>query len=142
MISKYRKGIIPEGKPLSLDEAAEAAIAKYRDAMDAALIHQGIATALDLTSLANGFVEEQAPWALAKDPAGGPLLDATLASLARSLLVLATLLQPIMPGKMEELVNRLGVGEVPTLDGALSVDLAGRPVTRGDPLFPRPDLQR
>ncbi|MGW8265304.1 MAG: class I tRNA ligase family protein, partial [Longimicrobiales bacterium] len=141
MIQKYRKGIIPEGEPQSLDHAAEDAIAKYREAMDRALIHQGIAAALELTSLANGFVEEQAPWTLAKDPESGSKLDATLASLARSLLVLATLLHPIMPGKMEELANQLGVKGVPTLNGALSEKLAGRPVTRGAPLFPRPDLQ-
>jgi len=141
MIQKYRKGIIPAGKPLSLDEAAGEAVVKYREAMDGALIHQGIAAALELTSLANGFVEEQAPWTLAKDPEGGPELDATLASLARSLLVLATLLHPMMPGKMEELANRLGFQAVPTLDGALSEKLEGRVVTRGGPLFPRPDLQ-
>jgi len=140
MIQKYRKGTIPEGDPRSLDQAAKEAVAKYEKAMDASLIHQGIAAALELTSLANGFVESQAPWALAKDPEGASELDATLASLARSLLVLATLLHPIMPGKMEELAKRLGVENIPTLDGALSEALTGRSVTRGDPLFPRPDL--
>jgi methionyl-tRNA synthetase len=141
MIQKYRKGIIPPGVPLSLDDAARGAVAKYGMAMDEALIHQGIAAALELTSAANGFVEEQAPWALAKAPGGAPDLDATLASLARTLLVLSTLLHPIMPGKMEELAQSLGVDEVPTLDGSLSMELAGRSVTRGAPLFPRADLQ-
>lgn len=141
MIQKYRKGIIPRGSPSPLDEAAERAIATYEAAMDDALIHQGIAAALELTSAANGFVEERAPWALAKDPHAGPALDSTLASLARALLVLATLLHPIMPGRMEELARRLGVEEVPTLGNALSEELAGRTVARGDPLFPRDDLQ-
>jgi methionyl-tRNA synthetase len=68
-------------------------------------------------------------------------LDATLASLARALTVLATLLFPIMPGKMAELASRLGLEEVPTVEGALTVDLAGSTVRRGDPLFPRPDLE-
>lgn len=140
MIQKYRNGTIPEGESRSLDQAAEEAVAKYVEAMDAFLIHKGIAAALELTSLANGFVESQAPWALAKDPERAAELDATLASLARSLLVLATLLHPIMPGKMEELAGRLGVENIPTLEGALSETLAGRSVTRGDPLFPRPDL--
>ncbi len=85
-------------------------------------------------------MESQAPWALAKDPERAAELDATLASLARSLLVLATLLHPIMPGKMEELARRLGAESIPTLEGALSETLAGRSVTRGDPLFPRADL--
>jgi len=141
MIVKYRGGTIPSGDPRSLDEASRAAVAKYEEAMDAGLLHLGIHAALELASHANGFVEDQAPWALAKDAEGKEELDATLASLARSLLVLATLLQPIMPGKMEELARRLGVEVVPTLHQALELELAGRAVTRGDPLFPRADLQ-
>ncbi|MGD8361932.1 MAG: methionine--tRNA ligase, partial [Gemmatimonadota bacterium] len=68
-------------------------------------------------------------------------LDATLSSLARALLVLATLLHPIMPAKMEELAGYLGAEGVPTLDGCLSTEMVGLSVTRGAPLFPRPDLQ-
>jgi methionyl-tRNA synthetase len=142
MIKKYRKSVIPAGESLSLDAAAREAVEKYRKAMDESLIHQGIAAALELTSLANGFVETQAPWALAKDPEAAAELDATLASLARALLVLATLLQPILPEKMDELARSLGVEGVPTLDEALSMEMAGKAVTRGDPLFPRTDLGR
>jgi len=141
MLEKYRGGGIPEGDPRSLDEGCKKAVAKYKEVMDSGLLHQGIATAMDLVSQANGFIERQAPWALAKDPAGGPELDATLASLARALLVSATLLHPFMPEKMAELARRLGVPEVPTLEGALDSELAGRTVTRGEPLFPRPDLR-
>jgi methionyl-tRNA synthetase len=141
MIVKYRGGTIPPGLPRSLDEAASAAVARYVEALDGGLIHQGIAAALELTSHANLFVEEQAPWALAKDPGMSSELDATLASLARALLVLATLLQPIMPEKMADLSSRLGIREVPTLREALEVELAGRKVVQGDPLFPRADLR-
>jgi len=141
MIQKYRDGVIPSGVPLSLDRAAADAVEGYRRAMDESLIHQGISAALELTSLANGFVETQAPWTLAKDPNAGEELDSTLLSLARTLLVLATLLHPIMPGKMEELARSLGVQEVPTLDGSLSMEISGGSVSRGDPLFPRTDLK-
>ncbi len=141
MIKKYRGGVIPSGEPRSLDQAARLAVARYGEAMDASLIHQGIAAALELTSMANGFVESQAPWSLAKDPHAGDELDATLASLARALLVLATLFQPILPRAMEELARRLGVREVPTLTEVLDFGLAGRTIVRGDPLFPRKDLQ-
>ena len=140
MLEKYRGGAIPSAGPRSLDEACQRAVKKYEEVMDAGLLHQGIATAMELVSLANGFIERQAPWSLAKDPAGGPELDATLASLARALLVAATLLHPFMPERMAELTRRLGVSAVPTLEEALVLDLAGRTVARGDPLFPRPDL--
>ena len=142
MIHKYREGSIPQGEPRSLDEASRRAVAKYREAMDASLIHQGIAAALELTSLANHFVEDQAPWTLAKDPEKAGELDATLASLARALLVLATLLQPIMPGIMAEMAMRLGVEAIPTLEGSLEEELAGRSVIKGDPLFPRAELAK
>jgi methionyl-tRNA synthetase len=141
MLEKYRGGGIPAAGPRSLDGACRKAVEKYKEVMDAGLLHLGIATAMELVSLANGFIERQAPWTLAKDPAGGPELDATLASLARALLVVATLLHPFMPEKMGELARRLGVPDVPTLEEALELDLAGRTITRGEPLFPRPDLR-
>jgi methionyl-tRNA synthetase len=141
MLEKYRGGGIPAGEPRSLDEACHKAVEKYEEVMDAGLLHLGIATAMELVSLANRFIERQAPWTLAKDPSGGPELDATLASLARALLVAATLLHPFMPERMGELVRRLGVAGVPTLEETLELDLAGRTVTRGTPLFPRPDLR-
>jgi methionyl-tRNA synthetase len=140
MITKYRDSRIPPASRRSLDERAAQAVTRYEEAMDAGLIHLGIAEALELASHANGFVEEQAPWSLAKDPDSGPELDATLASLARALLVLATLLHPIMPGTMEELARRLGLEAVPTLSGSLEVGLEGRVVDRGKPLFPRAEL--
>ena len=140
MIVKYRGGAIPTSDPRSLDEASRKAVENYRDAMDQALLHMGIAAAMELVSQANGFIERQAPWTLAKDPAGAPELDATLASLGRALLVAGTLLHPFMPEKMTDLVNRLGVPEVPTLEDVLGFELAGRSVAKGDPLFPRPDL--
>jgi methionyl-tRNA synthetase len=141
MLEKYRGGTIPAAEPRSLDDACGEAVDQYKEAMDAGLLHQGIAASMELVSLANGFIEKQAPWSLAKDPAGGPELDATLTSLARTLLVVATLLHPFMPGKMQDLAGRLGVSEIPTLEEALTLKLEGRTVARGDPLFPRPDLR-
>ncbi len=141
MIEKYRGGAIPAAPSGSLDDACVRAVREYEEVMDSGLLHLGIAATMDLVSEANGFVERQAPWSLAKDPAGAPELDTTLASLARALLVTATLLHPFMPERMGELARRVGVDVVPTLDEVLEMDLAGRSVTRGDPLFPRPDLK-
>ena len=42
---------------------------------------------------------------------------------------------------LEDVARRLGVDEVPTLHQAMEVELAGRSVTKGDPLFPRADLK-
>ncbi|NNM04085.1 MAG: methionine--tRNA ligase [Gemmatimonadetes bacterium] len=141
MIEKYRGGVGPAAPSRSLDEHCRKAVDRYEEVMDDGLLHLGIHTTMDLVSQANGFIERQAPWSLAKDPAGGPELDATLASLARALLVAATLLHPFMPERMGELSRRLGASEVPTLDLALTLNLSGNSVIRGEPLFPRPDLK-
>jgi methionyl-tRNA synthetase len=138
MIQRYRDGVVPAGAPTELDDRIPEAVLRYRTAMDANLLHQGIAAAMALADEANGFIETRAPWAQAKDPARAAELDATLASLARALGSLATLLEPIMPERMRRLAADLGLDDVPALDDIARLDLAGRRVSREEVLFPRP----
>ena len=137
MIERYRGGTIPDGARTWLDDRTLDALARYGAAMDANLLHQGVAAALELTSAGNGFVEERAPWQQAKDPDQAAALDATLASLARAVVAIATMLSPVMPVKMRELLSRFAVAEPPLLARLDSLELAGRPVHRGDVLFPK-----
>jgi methionyl-tRNA synthetase len=142
MLARYRGGVVPAGRRTALDEAAERAVARYRERMDALLLHEGAAAAFSLVSEANGFVGSQAPWTLAKDPARADELDATLAALVRALAVVAVLLSPFMPAKMAELWSRLGGGAAarPSLDELPRLDPAGWRATTGEVLFPRPEL--
>lgn len=142
MLARYRGGVVPAGRRTALDEAAERAVARYRERMDALLLHEGAAAAFSLVSEANGFVGSQAPWTLAKDPARADELDATLAALVRALAVVAVLLSPFMPAKMAELWSRLGGGAAarPSLDELPRLDPAGWRTTTGEVLFPRPEL--
>lgn len=142
MIERYRAGVVPAGGRTALDEQMVATIVRYRAAMDANLLHLGAGAAMELAAAANGFVEMQAPWAQAKDPARAHELDATLAALARALAALSALLQPFMPRKTEELAARLGLPRPPLLDEIATLDLAGRAVERGHVLFPKPVLPR
>ena len=57
----------------------------------------------------NRYVEEQAPWALAKDPARAEDLDRVLASLLEGLRVVSVLLVPYLPRATELLLDALGV---------------------------------
>ena len=138
MIERYRNGVVPHGKPTRLDEDIAGALVRYRSAMDENMLHQGAAIAMELSSLANGFIEEQAPWSLAKDPAASERLDDVLGALARAVACLCTLLEPFTPVKMAELAPRLGLDAVPLLDDVAQLDLAGRQVQRGTVLFPKP----
>jgi methionyl-tRNA synthetase len=137
MIERYRAGAVPAGTPTRLDTDGAAAILRYRGAMDANLLHQGVASAMELARAANGFVDARAPWAAAKDPARATELDDTLASLARTVAVLTALLHPFMPDKTADLAGRLGFDAVPTFQDLAALDMTGQRVRRGEVLFPK-----
>ena len=139
MISKYREGVVPDAESDGLNAGIDQALADARASMDDLKVHEAFAAAMDLARAANVYVEEQKPWAQAKDANQAASLDETLSTLARVLVVLCALFQPVAPEKMHELANRLGFEGVPTLDEAVTVGLAGQTVTPGSPLFPRVD---
>ncbi len=139
MVGKYRGGVVPAAPGIGLDASIQTAFADARTAMGAYKVHDAMAAAMDLARAANGYVEERQPWSQAKSSEDQEGLDETLASLCRSLVALCALFQPVAPKKMEELVSRLGLGEVPTLDQAVALPVAGLSATKGDPLFPRID---
>jgi methionyl-tRNA synthetase len=140
MIAKYRDGLVPEAAGSGLDRVIQETLEAVREHVAAFRVHDALGASMDLARAANGYVEDREPWAQAKNPEGAEALDETLATLARTLTVLAALLQPVMPVKMEELAERLGLGEVPKISEARTIGMAGRSVSKGTPLFPRPDL--
>lgn len=137
MIERYRQGVTPGGEATALDRRIADAVVRYRAAMDANLLHQGAAAALELADAANGFIEERAPWQQARDAARAGALDATLASLARAVVALSSLLAPFMPHKMADLAARFGLPAPPPLDALAELDVTGRRVSRGELLFPK-----
>jgi methionyl-tRNA synthetase len=137
MIGKYREGVVPDAAGAGLDDALDAAFSATRENMARFRIHDALAAAMELARTANGYVEERQPWAQAKDPDAAAALDETLATLARALVALSALFEPVAPSRMAELARRLGLDEVPTLAGARALAVSGRRVTKGDPLFPR-----
>lgn len=137
MIARYRDGVIPQSAGTGLADQTEATLEQFRSSMREYRVHDALAAAMELARTANGYVEEREPWAQARDAARGGELDETLATLARTLAVLAALLEPVMPARMQELAGRLGLEGIPSLDEAVAVGLAGRKVEKGDPLFPR-----
>ncbi len=138
MIHKYRGAEVPAGAETRLDRQAEEACDRYREAMDAYLLHQGATAAMELAGAANVYIEEEAPWKLAKESDRAGDLDAVLGSLARSLGRLATLLSPFMPRKSRELWSALGRdGDVAPLSDLGNLDLAGAQVERQAVLFPK-----
>jgi methionyl-tRNA synthetase len=139
MIERYRGGVVPAGAATPLDREVAATLVRYRSAMDSQLLHHGLATAIQLATAANQYVDSRAPWVQARDPGRAAELDTTLAALARAVAALCTLLSPFMPSRMADLAGRLGLGAVPLLDEVATLDMAGRTVHRGRVLFPKPE---
>jgi methionyl-tRNA synthetase len=85
----------------------------------------------------NRYVEERAPWQLARDPDSADALDETLASLAEGLRAVSVLLHPYMPASVEKLLLALGAPDVSYERGAFSERGSGLPVQALEPLFPK-----
>ena len=137
MVSKYREGVVPHTQGGGLSNEIDQALATNYEAMACYRVHEALAASMDLARATNVYVEDRQPWTQAKEPAAAQALDETLATLVRVLCVLCALLEPVAPGKMAELALRLGLDSVPSLEEALSVDIAGNRVKVSDPLFPR-----
>ena len=144
MAEKYRGSrLVAAGSGGRLAQVADGAFKRYRAAMDAFALHDGVAAAFQIIDASNEFIAETAPWALAKTPADAGRLDEVLFEVAEALRVAAVLLRPIMPASSAEILRR--VGETTTPD-ALRLDRDGpwraagvRHIAKGAPLWPRVD---
>jgi len=147
MVEKYCDGVVPAGAATDVDAADAESLTAYAAAMDGSrgyLLHEALRALWQTVQRANEYVDRQAPWKLAKDPARRAELETTLASLVRGLARQAVHLSPFMPGKAEELWAQLGApGRAADvrLDAAASLDATGWRVTKGAPLFPKEDAR-
>jgi len=148
MIVNYRGGTVPrdpKNYDTPLEAAARGALAAYAHAMDANRLQEGAAQLVALASAANRYVEETAPYKLAKQPAKAAELDSVLANLARTVARIGVLAQPFLPATagtvwatvgspLPSPLERVRLRELDTLD------LAGRQVQKPPILFPKPRL--
>ncbi|NUM88571.1 MAG: methionine--tRNA ligase [Bdellovibrionales bacterium] len=95
---------------------------------------------IEVVSEANKFMGDQAPWKQVKE--NRDAAADTLYTVLEVIRVAAVLLWPVMPGKMTELLQRLGVNQAPTFDDAQKIGglVPGTSMTKGEPLFPRAEL--
>ena len=137
MVKRYRGANVPDAPTDGLARETEEALAAYRTGLEGYRLHEGFAAAMDLARGANGFVEAKEPWMLARDPERGGELDRTLATLVRTLAVLAAMFEPVAPTRARKLATKLGLGSVPLFADLETLEVGGRSVTVGTPLFPR-----
>ena len=144
MVERYCGGVVPKGARNEIDDADKADLEAYHSSFGPKgfLLHDALRAVWQTVARANEYVDKQAPWKLAKDPANRTALESTLATVVRQLARQAVYLFPFMPGKSEELWKSLGApgspGEV-RFSSVERVDPTGWKVEKGPSLFPKAD---
>ncbi len=150
MAEKYFGGTLPEEKR-SDDPDGElvAQLSALRDKYEAEMERFQFQNALELVfkciQRANKYIDETAPWALAKDEANRPRLAAVLYNLLESIRICTVLLTPFMPTSCGKIFDQIGAAEaVQTWESAAQWGSLSASVTvhKGEAIFPRIDAEK
>ncbi len=108
--------------------------------IDAFAINEALATIWELVDALNGYITDNEPWALAKDPALRGRLETVLATTVHGLGTLAVLLAPVLPKATLRLWHALGGTGSPEdqrIDSAYDATVGARVAPLEESLFPR-----
>ncbi len=150
MIEKYFDGTLPETQVADeidtpLLDIVKALPAKYEASMESYAFQTALADTFAVISRANKYIDETAPWALAKDSANNARLACVMYNLLDTVRVCSILLSPFMPDSCEKIFEQIGADATVTAwDSAQSISLLPRTVSvkKGDAIFPRIDLEK
>ena len=148
MVEKYFGGTLPaertEGEfDAELKDVVKNMPAQVTKAMDDLLLPQALAEIFKGIQRANKYIDETAPWVLAKDEANRPRLAGVLYNLCETLRFAATLLQPFMPSTAPKIAEQLGLaGMTLSYDSLEYGKVSTYTVCKGEALFPRIDVQK
>ena len=150
MVLKYFDGKLPAEREDAPEDAelvgmASALRGKYQQLMDSFQTQAALEEIFKVISRANKYIDENAPWTLAKDESKCARLASVMYNLLESLRICTCLLVPFMPESCKKAFAQIGADEsVQSWDsaavwGSLPADVA---VTKGDTLFPRIDMNK
>ena len=151
MVGKYFDGTLPEARQAdALDEElislASGLRGRYEEQMEHYAFQNALAEVFKVIGRANKYIDENAPWVLAKDmEANGTRLATVMYNLLEVLRISAILLTPFMPDSAAEILRQIGACEAcSTWESAAQYGSlpAGVTVVRGDNLFPRVDAAK
>lgn len=145
MIEKYHGGVVThkegtEAVDKEFIDLVNETVAGYSDAMDHMELNQAIKDVWNLIGRANKYIDETAPWILAKDPAQAERLQAVMYNLAEALRIIAILIAPFVPVTAPKIYEQLGLGKPESFfmaDAVWGKLATGTKVQKGEPLFPR-----
>ncbi|MGN6643224.1 MAG: methionine--tRNA ligase, partial [Verrucomicrobiota bacterium] len=141
MLKRYRNGVVPEpSNELAAD--AEKAIAQTRSQLSENQLQDALQTIWSLITRANQYVDQTAPFKLAKDPAQARRLDEVLYNLTEVCRILAVLLWPFLPGTAGKINAQLGIAGEPNqfAEATWGKLTAGHSIGEPAALFPRKDV--
>ena len=148
MINKYFGGKVPAYVENVTDFDADLAkvvaenIEEFHKQMNAVDFPRALDAVWNIISRTNKYIDETAPWVLAKEDGDKEHLAAVMAHLAASLRVVAHLIQPFMMTTSNAIMEQLGLSGTFDLE---NLELSGLPenvtvVSKGTPIFPRLDM--
>ena len=148
MTKKYFDGVIPapagdEGTDAELKETALAAIKAFDEKMDTFHIAEAIDEVVQMLRRTNKYIDETAPWALAKDEAQKARLGTVMYNLLECIRMAAVLLEPIMPSTCREIFRQIGTDKTDYASlSAFGGMTAGASVGEASVLFARVDEKK
>lgn len=149
MIEKYNGGIVPgagaqEGPDAELQQLAVSTADRVGAHMDKFNFSQALEEIWVLIRRTNKYIDETAPWILAKEESGKQRLNTVLHNLAESLRIVSILIYPFMHTTSDRMRKQLGLwyADVEWQDAYEFDRMNGDQVKKGDPLFPRLDIEK
>ena len=149
MINKYFNGQVPAYEENVTDfdgalaQVAAQSIADYYKHMDAVDYPRALEAVWTLISRTNKYIDETAPWVLAKDETKVKELAAVMSHLASSLRVVAHMIDPFMMETSKAVLSQLGLPQATSLENLATDQLPSglTVVEKGTPIFPRLDME-
>lgn len=150
MIEKYNDGTVPAltdaTDPLDEDLKAIAigAASKVEANMDKFAFNMALEDIWTVVRRANKYIDETMPWVLAKDEKDKPRLDNVLHNLAETIRIVSVLIEPFMHTTSGKIRKQLGLwfAEPVWADAFTFEMMNGEQVKKGDPIFPRLDIEK
>jgi methionyl-tRNA synthetase len=152
MVVKYFDGLIPTpSNPQDMDrglqEVPDRILPQLSKQMDDLAFHRALASIWEIVNATNKYIDEAAPWALAKAEKDRPRLGTVLYHALESLRLIALLLAAFMPSTSEKMWSQLRVEanlweQNIAENGKWGGLKPGRKVVQPSPLFPRIDSKK
>lgn len=140
MLKRYRNGVVP-ARSTQLAPDAEKAVAETKRLLTENQLQSALEAIWSLITRANQYVDQTAPFKLAKDPAQAARLDEVLYNLVEVCRILAVLLWPFIPESAAKIFTQLGLPSAPDKlsQATWGTIPPGHTIGEVAPLFPRKD---